>query len=89
MTKRTKVQQALLKPAYARLYPGIPANEWRPVAVMLELYRVSRQKAGAPGAPEEHELNPEHFAFRGTASEGSKDADRESRTEGRRTRRPK
>ena len=83
MVKRGDVQQALLKPAFARLYPGIQANEWYPVTVMLELVRTSRRERAEPAPPAETVLDPEHFAFRGTASAGSRDAVREGRSEGR------
>jgi hypothetical protein len=78
-----------LKPAFAGLYPGIPANEWLPVAVMLELVRSAQQRLGVRLSPAEHVLNAEHFIFRATLSAGSKDAEREGRAEARRPRRPK
>jgi hypothetical protein len=86
---RGEIQQALLKPAFARLYPGIRANEWYPVAAMLDLVRTSKRHLGERMPPAEHVLDAEHFAFRGTASQGAKDADREGRTEARKPRRPK
>jgi hypothetical protein len=33
---RPGIRQAMLKPAFAHLYPGIPANEWLPAAVMMD-----------------------------------------------------
>jgi hypothetical protein len=76
---RGDVQQALLKPAFARRYPGVPANEWYPVAAMLELVRTSKRHLGESLPPAETALDPAHFAFRATASQGSRDADRERR----------
>jgi hypothetical protein len=84
--KRADVQQALLKPGSAALYPGVPANEWYPVAVMLELVAALRRRAGAGPSPEEQLLDPDHFRFRGTASAGSKEADREVRSARKRPR---
>jgi hypothetical protein len=72
---RPDIQQALLKPAYARLYPGIPANEWLPLAVMLELVRASKGEGGSPPASTPQGLDPQHFSFRGTASAGSKESE--------------
>ena len=76
---RGEVRQALLKPAFARLYPGVPANEWYPVATMLELVRTSKRHLDESLPPAETALDPAHFAFRGTASQGSRDAAREGR----------
>jgi len=87
--KRGDVQQALLKPAFARLYPGIPTNEWYPVSVMLELVRTSRRHPGGTAPPAEPGLDAEHFTFRGTASAGSKEASREGRVDSRKPRRRK
>ena len=33
---RPGIRQAMLKPAFAHLYPGIAANEWQPAAVMMD-----------------------------------------------------
>jgi hypothetical protein len=86
---RPGIQQALLKPAFARLYPGVPANEWQPVPVMLDLVRASRRHYGEEPPPAEDEvLNPEHFELRGRTSAGSREAEREDRSQGRK-RRPK
>jgi hypothetical protein len=86
---RGEVQQALLRPGFARLYPGVAANEWYPVTAMLELVRTSKRQRGSSMPPPEQVLNPDHFAFRGTASSGSQDAAREGRAEARKPRRSK
>jgi len=77
-----------LKPAFARLYPGIPPNEWQPVTVMLDLVRASKRLHDGPSSPASQLLDPEHFELRGTSSAGSHDADREVRAEGRKRQRP-
>ena len=33
---RPGIRQALLKPEFAHLYPGIAANEWLPAAVVTD-----------------------------------------------------
>lgn len=87
MSKRAQIQQALLKPAFARLYPGIAPNEWQPVTVMLDLVRTAKRQHDGPTPAVEQLLDSEHFELRGTASAGSHDADREVRAEGRKRRR--
>jgi hypothetical protein len=89
MVKRGDVQQALLKPAFGSLYPGVRANEWYPVALMLELVQTSKRHHGQPLPPAERVLNPDHFAFRGTASAGSREAERDDRMAARKPRRRK
>ena len=84
---RGDVQQALLKPAFARRYPGVPANEWYPVPAMLELVRTSKRRLGESLPAAETALDPAHFSFRDTASQGSKDADREGRMAARKPKR--
>ena len=79
VTKRSDVKQALLKPDYARLYPGIPANEWQPLSVMLDLVR----RVPGHSATGEASLEPEHFMFRGQASAGSKEEARGGRGQDR------
>jgi hypothetical protein len=88
MFRRAEIQQALLKPGFTDLYPGIPPNEWQPVKVMLDLVRSSQQRRGGPVPPPEQVLDPAHFELRGTMSAGSHAADRQARAEGRRRRRP-
>src|SRR5437762_209223 len=42
---RPKIPQALLRPDFAVLYPGIPPNEWRPAAVMTDQVLTLRLRA--------------------------------------------
>jgi hypothetical protein len=76
MSDNTAVRQALLKPAFKHLYPGIVPNEWLPANVLLvEVNAVSRHLgAGRPLA--RHALDPKHFAFRGTPSAGANEVAR-------------
>ncbi len=83
MAKRATIQQALLKPAFARHYPGIQPNEWQPLAVMLSLVRGSKQRPGERVHLPDPPLDPAHFELRGTASAGSQDAAREARAQRR------
>lgn len=85
---RADVRQALLKSAYAHLYPGIAPGEWQPAAVMANLVLSVR-----PGArsltlvDRDRVLNERHFQFRGLPSAGTQDDQRRSRLEDRRQRR--
>ena len=85
MSARPGIRQAMLKPAFAHLYPGIPANEWQPAAVMMDQV-LSLRLRGQGRAPvtRERALNETHFEFRGVASSGMSDAAREARYEERR-----
>jgi hypothetical protein len=84
---RPGIRQALLKPTFAHLYPGIPANEWQPVAVMTDLVLALRPKAlrQVPGT-RDRALDDAHFEFRGVASAGASDAAREAKQDERRRR---
>ena len=85
MTARPGIRQAMLKPAFAHLYPGIPANEWQPAAVMMDqvLSLHLRKQQQVPLA-RERALDERHFEFRGVASSGMSDAVREARHQERR-----
>ena len=77
--------QALLRPEFADIYPGIPPNEWQPTAVMAALVldlRRSPQPGTRPARP--LVLNEQHFAFRGVVSAGSREERQRHRREGRR-----
>ena len=80
---RPVIRQALLKPAFAHLYPGIPANEWQPAAVMMGqvlALQPGRRAAGQAGRRSDHRVLEEaHFEFRGVASAGASDAAREAK----------
>lgn len=85
---RADVRQALLKSAYAHLYPGIPPGEWQPAAVMADM--VTSLRAGPRthnSQPRDRVLNERHFQFRGLPSAGTQDDQRRSRLEDRRQRR--
>jgi hypothetical protein len=85
---RADVRQALLKSSSAHLYPGIPAGEWQPASVMVNLVLALRpgSRTGAPSR-DDRVLDGEHFEFRGRPSAGAQDDQRRSRLEERRDRR--
>ena len=83
---RIDVRQAMLKPAFAHLYPGIPANEWQPAAVMIDLV-VGLKSSGARSVTRDRVLDCPHFEFRGVPSAAAHEARRASRLEERRRRR--
>jgi hypothetical protein len=70
---RPKIPQALLRPAFAPLYPGIPPNEWRPAAVMTDQVLALRLR-GQRNVPftRDHALDAAHFEFRDVASSASR-----------------
>jgi hypothetical protein len=82
---RPGIRQAMLKPAFAHLYPGIAANEWQPAAVMMDLVLALRlrQLGGIP-LTRDRALDEVHFEFRGVPSSGASDAVREARNQERR-----
>ncbi len=83
---RIDVRQALLKPAFAHLYPGIAANEWQPVAVMTDLVLGLKPRGAAASVDRERVLDCPHFEFRGVPSAAAHEARRASRLEERRRR---
>ena len=84
---RPGIRQALLKPAFSHLYPGIPANEWQPAAVMMDQVLALRlRKQEKVPVTRERALTDAHFEFRGVASSGSNDAVRQARQDERRRR---
>jgi hypothetical protein len=82
---RTDVRQAMLKPAFAHLYPGIPANEWQPAAVMMDLV-VGLKSHPIGSITRDRALDCPHFEFRGVPSAAAHEARRASRLEERRRR---
>ena len=72
MTENSVVQQALLKPEFAHLYPGVASNEWQPAELMLEQVNATFQRRSAAPPSVRDTLDPAHFAFRGTRSESAK-----------------
>jgi hypothetical protein len=84
---RADVRQALLKSGAAHLYPGIPAGEWQPASVMVDLVLALRSAPRQnPPPARERVLNEQHFEFRGRLSAGGLDDQRRSRMEERRDR---
>jgi hypothetical protein len=86
---RADVRQALLKSAYAHLYPGIPPGEWQPAVVMANLVSSVRPgpRSGLTLVDRDRVLDERHFQFRGLPSAGTQDDQRRSRLEDRRQRR--
>ena len=85
MTARPGIRQAMLKPAFAHLYPGIPANEWLPAAVMMDqVLSLRLRKQSQVPLTRDRALDGTHFEFRGVASSGASDAVREARHQERR-----
>jgi hypothetical protein len=84
---RPGIRQALLRPEFAQLYPGIPANEWLPAAVLTDQVLALRLRA-RERVPLDRDrvLDEAHFEFRDVASRGQSDAAREARQEERRRR---
>jgi hypothetical protein len=79
MSDNRAIRQALLKPAFMHLYPGIRPNEWLPASVLLaEVNAISRRR-GAERPVAQHALDPKHFVFRGTPSAGANHVARELR----------
>ena len=87
MSKNYVIQQALLKPEFAHLYPGVASNEWQPAGVMLGQINATLQRRTPAQRGFQGALDPEHFALRGTLSAGAKQMARELRTMGKKHRR--
>ena len=87
MRDNSVVHQALLRLPFAHLYPGIIANEWQPADAMLAQVNASVQCRTKTSSRVEW-LDPVHFAFRGTSSDGAKQVARELRRMGKIRRRP-
>ncbi len=85
---RADVRQALLRSGFSHLYPGIPAGEWHPAAVMVNLVLSNRPGAVRISATDrDRVLDERHFQFRGLPSAGSQDDIRRTRLEDRQDRR--
>jgi hypothetical protein len=84
---RPGIRQALLKPAFAHLYPGIAANEWQPAAVLTDQVLALRlRKLDQVPVTRERVLDERHFEFRGVSSSAAHESAREARMEERRRR---
>jgi hypothetical protein len=60
-------RQARLRPEYATLYPGVPANEWRPIGELLDCVASARLRSGRRSGEllQGRPLDDRHFDFRG------------------------
>ena len=83
MTENSVIQQALLKPEFAHLYPGVASNEWQPAGLMLEQVNATFRRRTAPPKARAA-LDTAHFVFRGTRSESAKHVAHELRIMGKR-----
>jgi hypothetical protein len=85
---RPGVRQALLKHAFAKLYPGIQPGEWQPATLLAERVLALRSPDGrSTPIPLDRVLDESHFDFRGVPSVGTLDQIRLRRLEDRRQRR--
>jgi hypothetical protein len=86
---RADVRQALLRSAFAHLYPGIAPGEWQPASVMANLVLSVRpgSRSNLALVDRDRVLDERHFQFRGLPSAGTQDDQRRSRLEDRRQRR--
>jgi hypothetical protein len=85
---RADVRQALLKSAFAHLYPGIAPGEWQPASVMVnQVLAVRTGPASTRVGGRDRVLDGRHFEFRGRLSAGALDDQRRSRLEDRQDRR--
>jgi hypothetical protein len=81
---RPGIRQALLRPEFAHLYPGIAANEWLPAAVLTDQVLALRLRArDRVPLTRERVLDEAHFEFRGVPSAGQADAARDARNKAR------
>jgi hypothetical protein len=81
---RPGIRQALLKPEFAHLYPGVSANEWLPAAVVTDqVLALKLRGKDRPPLTRDRALDERHFEFRGVASAGQADAVRQARLEER------
>ncbi len=83
MTENSAIQQALLKPEFAHLYPGVASNEWQPAGLLLEQVNATYRRRTAPPKVRAA-LDTAHFIFRATRSESAKHVAHELRIGGKR-----
>jgi hypothetical protein len=81
---RPGIRQALLKPEFAHLYPGIAANEWLPAAVVTDQV-LSLKLRGKERVPltRDRALDDRHFEFRGVPSAAQASEIRQARQDER------
>jgi hypothetical protein len=84
---RADVRQALLKSAFAHLYPSIAPGEWQPASVMVKQVLALRAEASTRAGDRNRVLDERHFEFRGRLSAGALDDQRRSRLQDRQDRR--
>jgi len=62
-------RQARLRPEFATSYPGVPANQWRPVGELLDCVASARLRGGRRSGEllQGRPLDDRHFEFRGAA----------------------
>jgi hypothetical protein len=88
MGEKSGVRQALLLSQFAHLYPGIVSNVWQPAVAMLDQVNGTLRGRTSERPEFQHALDPEHFALRGTPSDGAKQVARELRSIGKKRRGP-
>ena len=77
---RPGIRQAMLKPEFAHLYPGIAANEWMPAAVLTDQVLALRLRArDRVPLTRDRTLDERHFEFRGVPSAAQTDAVKQAR----------
>ena len=64
---QTGRRQARLRQEFAGLYPGVPANEWRPIGELLDCVAAARLRGGRRSGELllDRPLDDRHFEFRG------------------------
>jgi hypothetical protein len=83
MSEKSGVRQALLKSQFAHLYPGVVSNVWQPAVAMLDQVNATPQHRTSASPRTQDALDPEHFALRGTPSDGARRIAREVRSMGK------
>ena len=77
---RPGIRQAMLKPEFAALYPGIAANEWMPAAVLTDQVLALRLRArDRVPLTRDRTLDERHFEFRGVPPAAQADAVKQAR----------
>ncbi len=64
-------RQARLRPEFAAVYPGVPADEWRLVADLIDCVTAAQLRGGRRSGEvlRGRVLDDRHFEFRGNPSE--------------------
>ena len=65
---RWDYREALLRPEWARLYPGVPASVWLPADDVASYVRGHAEVIDGKGAQNRRILSGVHFEFRGEGS---------------------